>query len=314
MTKVTFESVAKAAEEITAAGGKPSVRSVTAHLGGGSPNYISPFLAEWKSGRPTVRASDIEIDPRLAQVVSDMLHKASEQAAKAAEERAADVQADADAIAEAGREAEDMAEELAAQLAKANEDVAAKERALEIATSNAEHDAESATAKIQELDRKLADERERLESATGKLARAEVKLEQVPALEAEVKRLADIETQAAVLTANLSSANATIDDLKQRLSDAYAQAKAAQEEVTRQSREAEKARIAEQAAQARIESVAREMETLKGMVADAKADTKSARSDAIEYKAEIKQLRTEIAATAKGKAKPKPEAKPDQNK
>jgi len=96
MALVSFESVAAAAEAISKEGGKPSVRSVIAHLGGGSPNAVLPMLNEWKAGRVAVRSADIELDPRLGQIVAELVTRASEQAAKSAEERAADVQADAE--------------------------------------------------------------------------------------------------------------------------------------------------------------------------------------------------------------------------
>jgi DNA repair exonuclease SbcCD ATPase subunit len=299
MALVNFESVAKAAQGLVDEGRKPSVRSVMEVLGGGSPNAVLPILNDWKSGRLSVRSSEVEIDPRLVQVVTEMIYRSSEQAAKAAEERAADTQADAEAVAEAARESEALSAKLIEDLAQANSVISKKERDLEVAQSNAAHDADAAKEKIQTLDQKLMDERGRADTTAKALARAEVRLEQVPALESEVKRLIDVEKQAAVLTANLDSANALNTDLKQRLSDALAATKAAQDETAKQSREAEKARIAEQAAQARIESAVREMETLKGVVADAKAETKAARADAAEYKTEIKQLRADIAEMIK---------------
>ena len=99
MALVTYESVAGAAEAIQQSGGKPSVRSVISHLGGGSPNAVGPLLAEWRAGRPLVRASDIELDPRIAQLIAEQVQKAASDAARAAEERAATVQEDAEAVA-----------------------------------------------------------------------------------------------------------------------------------------------------------------------------------------------------------------------
>jgi len=299
---VTFENVARAAESITAEGRRPSVRSVIEELGGGSPNAVLPLLNEWKSGRPSIHSSDIELDPQLAIVVKSMIAKASEQAAKAAEERAADVQADAEAIAEAGREAESRAVELEALLADAEKTISDRDQALEIARSTADQAATAAKEKLFELDKKLMDERERAETASKALARAEVKLEQIPVLEAEVKRLSLIEKEAAVLTAKLDSANAAIADLKQRLVDLEAQAQAARDEASKQSREAEKARIAEQAAQARIESAAKEAETHKSIATDAKADVKALRAELAEVRAELKQVRTATGNIDKPKA------------
>lgn len=300
---VTFENVAKAAENITAEGRRPSVRSVIDELGGGSPNAVLPLLNEWKSGRPSIHASDIELDPQLSIVVKSMIAKASEQAAKAAEERASDVQADAEAIAEAGREAESRAVELEALLEDAKKTISDRDQALEIARSTADQAATVSKEKLLELDKKLMDERERADATAKALARAEVKLEQVPALEAEVKRLAQFEKEAAVLTASLESANSLVSDLKQRLSDMETKAQAAVEDASKQAREAEKARIAEQAAQARIESAAKEAETQRSIAADAKADIKALRAELAEVRAELKQVRTAAGKVDKPEAK-----------
>ncbi|WP_189667142.1 DNA-binding protein, partial [Pseudomonas amygdali] len=131
MALVSFEAVAAAAEAISKDGGKPSVRAVIAHLGGGSPNAVLPLLNEWKAGRVAVRSSDIELDPRIGQIIAELVKSASDQSARAAEERASDVQADAETVAEAGREAEARVQSLESQLVEAQQSILGKERALE---------------------------------------------------------------------------------------------------------------------------------------------------------------------------------------
>ena len=137
MALVNFEAVAAAAEAISKEGGRPSVRSVIARLGGGSPNTVLPMLNEWKAGRVAVRSTDIELDPRIGQLIGELVKNASEQAARAAEERAADVQADAETVAEAGREAESQVQALEDQLTEARQVIVGKERALEDAQAAA---------------------------------------------------------------------------------------------------------------------------------------------------------------------------------
>ena len=44
MSRITEETVAAAARQLVEAGEKPSVRKVTALLGGGSPNLVAPLL------------------------------------------------------------------------------------------------------------------------------------------------------------------------------------------------------------------------------------------------------------------------------
>jgi colicin import membrane protein len=298
MAIVTFESVATAAQEITKEGGRPSVRSVIAYLGGGSPNAVLPLLNEWKAGRPTLKSGDIELDPRIGMVVAELVHKASEQAARTAEEKAADVQADAEAVAEAGRELESLTQSLEGQLTQAQQVIAAKERALEDVQAAASIEAKNAQEKATALQNQLAEERARADQAVQAVAKAEVRLELIPGLQSEVERLKPFEQQAAVLSANLDSSKATIEDLKARLGDALADAKGAHDDL-------EKVRISEQSLQARLDAAMREIEGYKAGMADQKADlatarqeTKDVRSELAAARDEAKELRAEIKAMA----------------
>ncbi|WP_312126752.1 DNA-binding protein [Pseudomonas sp.] len=295
MALVTFESVATAADAITKEGGRPSVRAVIAHLGGGSPNQILPHLNGWKAGRPAIRAADFELDPRIAQIIGELIHKAAEQAARTAEERAADISADAEAVAEAGRDAEARATQLETELSEAIEQIASLKRATEDAAAAAEIESKNQQDKIRGLSDQLTIERERADSTAKDLTRAEYRLEQIPKLEAEIQHLAPFEKKTAVLEANLDAANSTLEDLRRRLESAQEQAAQAAQAAATSAREANTARIAEQASQARLESAAREL-------ADAKEQAKSAKTDALEAKkyerealAELKTLRAKVA-------------------
>ncbi|AGA88860.1 DNA-binding protein [Stutzerimonas stutzeri] len=294
MALVTFESVAAAAEAISKDGGRPSVRAVIAQLGGGSPNTVLPMLNEWKAGRVAVRSADIELDPRIGQIVAELVTRASEQAAKSAEERAADVQADAETVAEAGREAELRAEGLQGQLDKAIQTITLKERALEDAQAAAAIEAKNAEEKATALKNQLAEERSRADQAVQAVAKAEVRLELIPGLQAEVERLKPFEQKTAVLTANLDAANATAGDLKGRLDAALLDAKEAHAEL-------EKVRISEQSLQAKLDAALREIESLKASLGETKTELATARQEAKEARAETKEVRAALAqAPTKG--------------
>ncbi len=280
MALVNFEAVAAAAEQISKAGGKPSVRSVIVELGGGSPNAVLPLLNEWKAGRPALRSADIELDPRLAQVVADMIQHASEQAAKTAEERAADVQADAETVAEAAREAESMVKDLASKLDDAQKLIATKERALEDVQAAAGIETRNFQERVDTLQSQLTDERSRADQAVQAVAKAEVKLELIPGLQAEIERLKPFESQAAVLTANLEASRATAEDLKTRLAESLAEARSAHDDL-------ERVRISEQSLQAKLDAAVREIESLKNLQAETKADLTTT-------KAELKEVREDL--------------------
>lgn len=296
MALVNFEAVASAAEAISKEGGKPSVRSVIAHLGGGSPNAVLPLLNEWKAGRVAVRSTDIELDPRIGQIIGELVKSASEQAARAAEERAADVQADAETVAEAGREAESRVQALESQLAEAQQAIAVKERALEDAQAAAGIEAKNAQERITALQVQLGEERTRADLAVQAVAKAEVRLELIPGLQAEVERLKPFEQQAAVLAANLDSAKTAGGELKERLDAALADAKASHDEL-------ERVRISEQSLQAKLDAALREVETLKANLVEAKSELVTAREEAKEARTETKEVRAALAkAQQKGKS------------
>jgi len=290
MALVSFETVAAAAEAISRDGGKPSVRSVIAHLGGGSPNSVLPLLNEWKAGRVAVRSSDIELDPRIGQIIGELVKSASEQSARAAEERAADVQADAETVAEAGREAEARVQALENQLAEAQQSILGKERALEDVQSAAGIEAKNALERITALQQQLDDERDRADLAVQAVAKAEVRLELIPGLQAEVERLKPFEQKAAVLTANLESSKSKSEDLQGRLAEALADAKATHADL-------EKSRGSEQSLQAKLDAALHEIEGLKASLTDVKRDLTEARQDVKDARAEAKDAR-DLAARA----------------
>lgn len=287
MALVNFESVAAAAESIVKDGGRPSVRAVIAVLGGGSPNAVLPLLNEWKAGRPALRSVDIELDPRIAQVVAELVHKASEQSARAAEERASDVQADAEAVAEAGQAAEARALVLESQLAEAQLVIHGKERALEDAQAAAGIEAKNALERITALQVQLGEERSRADAAVQAVAKAEVRLELIPGLQSEVDRLKPFEQKSAVLAANLDSAQVAADDLKSRLANALEDSKSSHAEL-------ERVRISEQSLQAKLDAALREIDGLKTVVADLKTDLIGARQDVKDARAETKEVRAQL--------------------
>ncbi|RMT20456.1 Capsule polysaccharide export protein [Pseudomonas amygdali pv. mori] len=286
MALVSFETVAAAAEAISKDGGKPSVRSVIAQLGGGSPNSVLPLLNEWKAGRVAVRSSDIELDPRIGQIIAELVRNASDQAARSAEERAADVQADAETVAEAGREAESLVQALENQLAQAHLAIAGKERALEDVQAAAGIEAKNSQDRITALQQQLDEERDRADLAVQAVAKAEVRLELIPGLQSEIERLKPFEQQAAVLTANLEASRSVSNDLQGRLAEALADSKAAHADL-------EKSRGAEQSLRAKLDAALHEIEGLKSNLVEVKRDLTEARHDVKDARAEAKEARAE---------------------
>ena len=296
-TKITYDAVAEAASEIALEGGKPSVRLIMAKIGG-SPNTVLPMLREWQSGRPVVRAADIVVNPEIFRLLAEQISTSNAVAAKGAEDRATEAEAEVELLAEAGRAVEAQVEELELALEQAQGEVASKVRALEDLAVERARDGQIAQDKITTLMAQVDGERERADKAVQTVAKDEVRLQAIPKLEAEVQRLAAFEQSSAVLTAKLEDAQAVIDELRQRLAlseKATTEARATTDKV---SREAEQARIAEQSAQAKLESATRELEGAKALVVEVKAEVKEVRDEA-------KELRAKLLEKPKFEAKPK---------
>lgn len=249
MAIVSFETVAAAAEAIVAAGKRPSVRSVIAELGGGSPNQVLQHLNEWKGGRPVVRPAETPIDARITTAIAEQIQRVAAEASSAAEERAASSMEDLQTLSEAQHALEQQIEFLTSErdtaLARADS-LSAQLRALEAsAIREQQHAVEQMTA----LSADLASAHARHEQTVSQLAKAEVRLEAIPNLQTEVERLRSLleaesrgrtaaEQNAAVLAAKLDACEKRMVDLEARerksddvLAEAHASVKKALEDA-----------------------------------------------------------------------------------
>ena len=81
--------------------------------------------------------------------------------------------------------------------------------------------------------------------------------------------------------------------MRQRLAASDKSAVEAREATAKAGREAEQARISEQAAQARLESALHETESNKALLVEAKAEVKEARAEVKQAREEAKEARAE---------------------
>ena len=245
---VTYESVTAVADALASQAQRPTVRAVIAALGGGSPNSVLPHLNAWKGSRPSVKAHDIVLDPRVSAIVAEQIRSAVFDATASIEARAADSVTDAEAVAEAGRAAERRIEELIEEVASvgaenhrlagrletlAHEYEQSKRDCLTMAATVRET-ADVAVTKAHEL---AARERQAAEFALQSLAKAELRLEGLPALESNVARLSNLvdqergvravaECKAAVAIAERQAAQQRADELRSSMDHARAEAAA----------------------------------------------------------------------------------------
>jgi hypothetical protein len=174
-SSITPEQVGAAAEAIKAAGVAPTLRAVRERLGVGSMGTINRMLQSWKDtqGRPATQ--EVAIPPALARAIIDHMGMEIAQAkaplvADLAEAR----QATADLATENERQAKEI-EDLSVQMAAlAEQKAAADGRAAQLA-------AELAAAR-EEAGR----ERRAAEEARVEVAKAALRLEAMPRLEADL--------------------------------------------------------------------------------------------------------------------------------
>jgi colicin import membrane protein len=291
MANITPDRVFAAADALEASGSRVSVRSVRDYLGGGSPNQITPLLASWRARKPSVAAPEIQLDPRIVQLIAEQVRAAAGEAAVRADERANEAE---DTLTLCQQENSELAEQLATTL-----------RALDEARAKVEQQAGTISEIREEIERVRSEAEEEVEEANTRanrerevaaetaqhaLARAELRLESMPRLEGEVERLRtaldealsgkqSAEQQAAVAAAKLDAATQRVSAAEEREREARQQQAAAREAAARANGDAHQAQITLQAVQARLESTSRELETARGSLSELKEELKELRAE-----------------------------------
>lgn len=238
---VTYENVAATAQALSDDGKRPSVRAVMAAMGGGSPNSVLVHLNNWKAGRAVVAVAEVQVDPRIAQIVAEQISKATAEARSEIEQRLSETEADAAVIAEAGRLAELELDQVQQQVAALQSQVQQLSGTIEQLKADAETVKTDAAKQIANEQLRARDavtkaeaesvrERSERESAQMELAKAGLRLESLPKLEAEIVRLQSAleaeRTGRSSAEAGKAAAEAQANGLADRLTDAQAAAAA----------------------------------------------------------------------------------------
>lgn len=297
MANVTPDRVYAAADALEASGSRVSVRSIRDYMGGGSPNQITPLLASWRARKPAVAAAEIQLDPRIGQLIAEQVRIAAGEAATRADERASEAE---DTLALCQQENSELVEQLEAATRALDESRArADQQAGTISEIREEIERvrREADEEVQEAENRANREREVAETAQHALARAELRLESMPRLEGEVERLRaaleeaqagrqNADQEAAVARAKLEAAIQRVEAAEDREREARKLLAAAQESATRASTEAHQAQITLQAVQARLESAERELATSNAGMIELKAELKELRAISTPSKAD----------------------------
>ena len=308
---VTFEQIAAVADAMKIDGVKPTSRAVRERLGNtGSMGTINKLLGRWKSGQERQISAALVLPPALQRVLLEFMDTELTAARTTLETELADQQ----------QEAADLATENERQVI---ENDAQAETIEQLRSDVAAHQGRAGqleadlTASREEAVR----ERSGAELARTELAKAQLRLEAMPRLEADLmavrtdlekERTArqQAEREAAVLTAKLEAAERRATESDARTGKAEAATAKAIEKAEAVARELVSANAAVQAGQARLESVAREIDDAKKTVATANADAKKSGEAAAELRGQVEALQAQAINQVSEKPAPEAAAKP----
>lgn len=212
---ITYEQVAAVADAIAAQGDRPTLRGVRAELGSGSMGTIQKHLSAWQKQRRQIVISTATLPAEIQRVILSEIEREIDATRAELEAELAATRNDRDALAD---DNEAQAEQIEQQTTRLDEIEAANQQK---------------AGRIAQLESDLAaalqmTERERgvVEKARRELARAELRLEALPKVEAEVERLrAALEALQARATTAERLAAVTAEKLagvEARLADAQA--------------------------------------------------------------------------------------------
>lgn len=176
---ISYEQVATIADIITAQGGQPTVVKVRAEHGTGSDGTIASHLRDWRAEQKNQNQTICNaLDPAIARVISTQIAKSVQEATVDIATQLADSLAETDIlIAEIARL--DAEFEL-----QAKEFTTLQEQHLALIGRTQQLEADATRNAVA-----LIAERAATESARVELAKAQLRLEAVPRIEAEVEKL-----------------------------------------------------------------------------------------------------------------------------
>jgi chromosome segregation ATPase len=214
---ITYEQVAAAAEALKSDGLRPTARAIREKLGGvGSMQTILKLQQAWKAGQERQRDPGQGIPTEVQRAILEFLdvRMTDARASLAAE------------LSELRKEMEGLAAEND-QLTSELEEQAKLMHGLATERANTEGRATQLSAEVERLRAELLEERQRAEKAHIELSRAELRLDAMPRLEAELEtyrqsyenehqaRIA-AEQSAAVLAAQKTDLQSRLTEIKSK--------------------------------------------------------------------------------------------------
>ncbi|OXJ06750.1 DNA-binding protein [Burkholderia sp. HI2500] len=302
---ITAEQVDAIADTMKAEGVKPTLRGVRERLGTGSLGTVAKLLQRWKAGQERQPNAALAVPPALQRAIVDWMDQELSAARATLEAELADQQqAAADLAGENERQGELIADRDAELEALSIDKAAAEGKATQLAD-----DLDSAREEA-------ARERQAAEQARTELAKALLRLEAMPRLEADLAAVrADLDRERQARVAAEQSAAvlaAQKDDLTARLADAGSRRERAEEVLSVQQQRTDKlaaeladTRASLQATEARAKAFEREAATATADAERARADAKAAGEQAASLRGQLDAARSATPAPAQRRANTK---------
>ena len=292
---ITFEQISAVADAMKTEGVKPTSRAVRERLGNtGSMGTINKLLGRWKSGQERQISAALVLPPALQRVLLEFMDN---------ELTAARTTLEAE-LAEQQQEAADLATE--------NERQVVENDAQAEAIESLRADVAAHRGRAGQLESDLAvardeavRERAGAELARTELAKAQLRLEAMPRLEADLVAVrAVLETErtgrqqaeqsAAVLAAKLEAAERRATEADARTTKAEAATAQAAAKAEAVASELVNVSAAAQVNQGRLESTLRELDAAKGAMATATAAAEKSGEAAAELREQLEALKAQV--------------------
>lgn len=299
---ITQEQVNAAADAIRASGAKPTARAIRDQLGTGSMATVLKFLQVWQSGQVKPAAQDVTLPPALTRALVDFIGQEVAQARAGLEaELATAQQSQADLIGESERQATMIEGQVEALEQERGEKAELQGKLGQMASDLATARDEAALA------------RQAAEAARTELAKAQLRLEALPRIEAEADRLrgeldaerrtrAEAEQKAAVLASKIEYETGLRQKAETDLVEHVRMAEDAAKRALASAEALGNERVTVQATTARLEATARELSDTRKEADTARAEAKKAGEEAAELRGQLAALKAGDQATP---AKPK---------
>ncbi|MBL8409154.1 MAG: DNA-binding protein [Candidatus Accumulibacter sp.] len=175
---ITQAAVSEAADRIKTAGGTPTARAIREALGTGSMATVLRLLQTWQSGQAQPAPREVVIPTALQQMIASFVTK---EVASAKAELQAELVTAQQSLADVIAESERQSSELAALADQLSDMATERDQAVAIAAER--------VCEIDRLTVTIQNERAAAQDARIDLAKAQLRLESLPRLEAEIERL-----------------------------------------------------------------------------------------------------------------------------